>query len=392
MTTTFAPGGIPLSLFRLRTEVVYGDGCAANIGEHVADRGLQRPLVVSDPGIVAAGLLEPVRASLAAAGLAYGTYAAVEADPRVAIVAAGLRQFQDEGCDSVIGVGGGSSMDTAKAVAIWSRNPGRLRDYEGLDQFEQRPAPLFCAPTTVGTASEVTQFLVVTDPEAQFKFTIAGRMVPPLAAFLDPQLVLGLPAPITAATGMDALTHAIESYLSLLATPITEALALHAIRLVGANLRPAVANSRNYSAMANMLVASCLAGMAFNATRLGNVHAMSHPVGAFFHVPHGVANAIILPHVMEFNALAAPRKLIEVGQALGEPVVGLGEMAAARRAVSGVQQLEADIGIPPRLRDVGVQQEAIAAMAVDAMKSGNIPINPRRTAQSDIEGLFERAL
>ena len=257
---------------------------------------------------------------MAAAGLAYETYTAVEPDPRVAVVEAGLRQFEEQGCDSLIGVGGGSSMDTAKAIAIWSRNPGRLRDYEGLDQFEQPPVPLFCAPTTVGTASEVTQFLVVTDPEAQFKFTIAGRMVPPLAAFLDPQLVLGLPAPITAATGMDALTHAIESYLSLLATPLTEALALHAIRLVGANLRPAVANSRNHGAMANMLVASCLAGMAFNATRLGNVHAMSHPVGAFFHVPHGVANAIILPHVMEFNALAVPRKLIEVGQALGEPV------------------------------------------------------------------------
>ena len=139
--------------------------------------------------------------------------------------------------------------------------------------------------------------------------------------------------------------------------------------------------------MANMLVASCLAGMAFNATRLGNVHAMSHPVGAFFHVPHGVANAIILPHVMEFNALAVPRKLIEVGQALGEPLAGQGEMAAARRAVSGVQQLEADIGIPSSLSDVGVQREAIAAMAVDAMKSGNIPINPRRTEQSDIEGV-----
>ena len=392
MSTTFAPGGIPLSLFRLRTEVVYGDGCAANIGEHVVAHGGERPLVISDPGIVAAGLLEPVTSSLAAAGLAYETYTDVEPDPRVAVVEAGLRQFEEQGCDSLIGVGGGSSMDTAKAIAIWSRNPGHLRDYEGLDQFEQPPVPLFCAPTTVGTASEVTQFLVVTDPEAQFKFTIAGKKVPPLAALLDPQLVLGLPAPITAATGMDALTHAIESYLSLLATPLTEALALHAIRLIGANLRPAVANSRNHSAMANMLVASCLAGMAFNATRLGNVHAMSHPVGAFFHVPHGVANAIILPHVMEFNALAVPRKLIEVGQALGEPMAGLGEMAAARRAVSGVQQLEADIGIPESLSDVGVQREAIAAMAVDAMKSGNIPINPRRTVQSDIEGLFERAL
>ena len=155
MTTTLVPGGIPLSLFRLRTEVVYGDGCAANIGEHVVAHGRQRPLVISDPGIVAAGLLEPITSSLAAAGLAYEMYTAVEPDPRVAVVEAGLRQFQEQGCDSLIGVGGGSSMDTAKAIAIWSRNPGRLRDYEGLDQFEQPPVPLFCAPTTVGTASEV---------------------------------------------------------------------------------------------------------------------------------------------------------------------------------------------------------------------------------------------
>ena len=392
MTTTFSPGAVPLSLFRLRTEVVYGDGCSAELGEHIATRGLQRPLVVSDPGIVEAGLLQPVTDSLAAVSLTYGSYAKVESDPSVSVVEAGLQQFREEGCDSIVGVGGGSSMDTAKAIAVWSRNPGRLRDYEGLDQFERPPAPLFCVPTTVGTASEVTQFLVVTDPEARFKFTIAGRMVPPLAAFLDPQLVLGLPAPITAATGMDALTHAVESYASLLATPITEALALHAIRLVGANLRPAVANGHNYSAMANMLVASCLAGMAFNSTRLGNVHAMSHPVGAFFHVPHGIANAILLPHVMEFNALAVPLKLVEVAQALGEPVVGLSEMEAARRAVSGVQLLEADVGIPARLGDVGVKPDAIAAMAADAMKSGNIPINPRLTTQSDIEGLYSRSL
>ena len=232
---------------------------------------------------------------------------------------------------------------------------------------------------------------MITDQAAQFKFAIGGRTTPPLVAFLDPQLVLGLPASVAAATGMDALTHAIESYTSLLATPITEALALHAIRLIAANLRPAVANSHNHGAMSSMLVASCIAGMAFGSSRLGNVHAMAHPLGGHFHITHGIANAVCLPHVMEFNALATPLKMVEMAQAMGEPVIGLTEVDAALQAAAAVRRLEADIGIPSRLRALGVRQDAIPVMAADAFKSGNIAINPRRTSQDDLAALYERA-
>ena len=208
--------------------------------------------------------------------------------------------------------------------------------------------------------------------------------------------MLGLPGNVTAATGMDALTHAIESYTSLLSNPISEGLALHAIRLLAGNIRAAVANSHNVAAMSAMLVGANVAGLAFSNTRLGNVHAMAHPLGAFWHIPHGVANALMLPHVMEFNALAAPMKTIEIGQAMGEPIglasLGGGTMhEAALRAVEAVRKLESDIGIPARLRDLGVDKKSIPDMAADAMKSANIAINPRKTTINEIIGLFEKA-
>lgn len=382
----------PAGLFRCSTQIMMGEGCARQVGPEAAKLGGRRALVISDRGVVGAGHTQTVLKSLEAADVDHRLFDAVEPDPSLSVVEAAQSVYREHHCDFLVAVGGGSSMDTAKAVAILDTNPGDLGDYEGIEKFASPPAPLFCVPTTVGTASEVTQYLVITDPARRFKFTIGGRLVPPRMAFLDPLLTLGLPASVTAATGMDALTHAIESYTSLLANPISEGLALHSIRLIGAHLRPAVANSHHVAAMSNMLLAANMAGLAFNNTRLGNVHAMAHPLGAFFHVPHGLANAIMLPHVMEFNLLATPIKMIEIAQALGEPVAGLTEMDAGMRAVEAVRRLEADISIPPRLSDLGVDRGAVSDMARDAMKSGNIPINPRRTTINEIIALYERAL
>ncbi|MGH2354571.1 MAG: iron-containing alcohol dehydrogenase, partial [Chloroflexota bacterium] len=325
----------------------------------------------------------------------------VEPDPSIEIVERALDAYGSNGCDLLVAVGGGSSMDTAKACAILATNPGKLRSYEGWEKFQEPPAPLFAAPTTVGTASEVTPFVVITDPEAKFKFTIGSPLAAPRIAFLDPLLVLGLPANVTAATGMDALTHAIESYTSLLSNPISAGLALHAIRLISANLRAGVANSHNLAAMSALLVGANVAGLAFSNTRLGNVHAMAHPLGAFWKIPHGVANALMLPHVMEFNALACPQKMIEVAQAMGEPpeTLGLGgrdggavtEYEAGLKAAAAVRRLEQDIGIPARLSDLGVDKSSIPEMAADAMKSANIAINPRKTTINELIGLLERA-
>ncbi|HEX2035506.1 MAG TPA: iron-containing alcohol dehydrogenase [Chloroflexota bacterium] len=391
------PGSVPQTFYN-PTRVVYAEGAAGEIGPHAAKLGAKRVMVVSDPGVVRAGITKPVVDSVSAAGLEVQVYDAVEPDPRVEIVERALEAFKANDCDLLVAVGGGSAMDTAKATAILATNPGRLRAYEGWEKFQHPPAPLFAAPTTVGTASEVTPFLVITDAEAKFKFTIGSPIAAPRIAFLDPLLVLGLPSNVTAATGMDALTHAIESYTSLLSSPISEGLALHAIRLLATNIRAAVANSHNLAAMGAMLVGANVAGLAFSNTRLGNVHAMAHPLGAFWKIPHGVANALMLPHVMEFNAPACPRKMVDIALAMGEPPASLGignalvtEYDAALKAAAAVRRLESDIGIPARLSDLGVDRASIPDMAADAMKSANIAINPRKTTVNEIIGLFERA-
>jgi alcohol dehydrogenase class IV len=391
------PGTVPQTFYN-PTRIIYAEGAAGQIGPHAARLGAKRAMVVSDPGIVRAGLTRPVLESLDGAGLGVEVYDAVEPDPRVELVERALEAYRSAGCDLVVAVGGGSAMDTAKACAILATNPGPLRDYEGWEKFQTPPAPLFAAPTTVGTASEVTPFLVITDAAAKFKFTVGSPQAAPRIAFLDPLLTLGLPANVTAATGMDALTHAIESYTSLLSSPLSEGLALHAIRLLSGSIRAAVANSNNLGAMSNMLVGANVAGLAFSNTRLGNVHALAHPVGAFWKIPHGVANALLLPHVLEYNALACPRKLIDVALALGEPPASLGvgngavtEYDAALGAAAAVRRLERDIGIPERLSDLGVDRASIPDMAADAMKSANIAINPRKTTVNELIGLLERA-
>jgi alcohol dehydrogenase class IV len=388
-------GALPQTFYN-PTRIIFSEGSVGEIGPHAAALGAKRVMVISDPGVVRAGLTEPVVKSITGAGLGAEVYSEVEPDPRIEIVERALAAYQKHKCDLLVAVGGGSSMDTAKAAAILATNPGKLRSYEGWEKFPKQPAPLFAVPTTVGTASEVTPFLVITDPEAKFKFTIGSPLAAPRIAFLDPLLVLGLPGSVTAATGMDALTHAIESYTSLLSTPISEGPALHAIRLLAGSIRTAVANSQNVQAMSNMLVGANVAGLAFSNTRLGNVHAMAHPLGAFWHIPHGVANALMLPHVMEFNALACPGRMIEIAQAMGEPMATLAASGAteydlALRAAAAVRKLETDIGIPARLRDLGVDKASIPDMAQDAMKSANIAINPRKTTINEIIGLYEKA-
>jgi alcohol dehydrogenase class IV len=396
-TAPLRSGSVPQTFYN-PTRVIYSEGAAGQIGPHAALLGAKKVMVVSDPGVVRAGLTRPVIESITGAGLGVEIYDAVEPDPRIEIVERAIETFRSTDCDLVVAVGGGSAMDTAKACAILATNPGPLRSYEGWEKFQHAPAPLFAAPTTVGTASEVTPFVVITDAAAKFKFTIGSPQAAPRMAFLDPLLTLGLPANVTAATGMDALTHAIESYTSLLSSPISEGLALHAIRLLAGNIRAAVANSHNLPAMSAMLVGASVAGLAFSNTRLGNVHALAHPLGAFWKIPHGVANALMLPHVMEFNTLASPRKMIDIALALGETHASLGlgsgavtEYDAALQASVAVRRLERDIGIPATLGELGVDRASIPDMAADAMKSANIAINPRKTTINELIGLLEKA-
>ena len=271
-------------------------------------------------------------------------------------------------------------------------NGGDLESYEGPNKFGNQMLPMISIPTTAGTGSEMTPFAVITIRAKHYKMTIFSIKCLPQVALLDPTLLSTVPPHIAAACGMDALTHAVESFINLQASPVTDAYASEAMRLIGKYLRAYVANREDLTAAGAMLVASSLAGVSFGVARLGNVHAMAHPLGGFFDLPHGIANAILLPHVMRFNLLADSGKYRRIAELLGEDCSGLSDREAATLAIDAVVELSRDVGIPKSLSAVGVTADLIPAMSADAMKSGNILINPRQTTLKDIEDLFRAAL
>ncbi len=380
----------PIFAFEAPTRLTFGPGAVGRLPEAVAGMGA-RALVVSDPGIAQAGILDRVLSLLKDAGVAAEVFAQVEANPSVETVHAAADVFRRARAAFVVAVGGGSAMDVGKMVAVLAAHGGAVHDYEGIGKVPGPTAPVVAVPTTAGTGSEVTTFAVITDRQRRIKMTVGSPHLVPPVALGDPELTLTMPPSLTAATGMDALTHAVECYINTAYNPIAKTLALEAMRLIGRALRAAYANGSNLQARTTMLLASTMAALAFTRTRLGNVHAMSHPLGAHYDVPHGVANAILLPYVMAWNMLACYDTYPQVAQALGERVEGLGPRQAAEAAVEAVRRLARDVGIPERLRDVGVAREGIPRMAEDAMKSGNVLVNPRVTTYQDIVALYEAA-
>mgnify|MGYP003967112807 FL=1 len=376
--------------FRTSTRLIYGQGSLTSLAECFPDS--RKILVATDPGLIGAGIVDRVTATLENAGLSHSVFSAIQGDPRSRFISAGHRQYVRDKCDGIAAVGGGSPMDVAKMIGVLASHGGRIDQYLGMGKVIDDLPPLVCLPTTYGTASEVTPFAVLTNPKTQNKDPVISWKIAPQAAILDPELSVALPPSIGGATGMDALTHALESYINLLATPITEGLALNAIQLVGDNVRLACANDYEMEATQNMLIASTLAGLAFSQTRLGNVHAMSHPVGARFAVHHGLANAILLPYVMEFNLQTRPEKFATIADALGADTEGLDLYEAARLAVDAVRELNEDLGIPEKLGSLGVKRTAIRAMSQAAMQSGNVAVNPRKTRQEDLEEIFKQAI
>ena len=376
--------------FQAPTSITFGVGSASRLGQIVASLG-RSPLVVTDPGVAAAGILQKVLDSLAPAVASVETFSQVEPNPSIETVDRAVAAYRRGRCDCLVACGGGSAMDVAKMAAVLVTHGGGVMDYEGMGKVPGPTVPVVCVPTTAGTGSEVTQFAVITDRARPFKMTVGSPHLVPAAAVCDPSLTLSLPQALTAATGMDALTHGIECYVNTATNPLAKTLALEAIRLVGRYLRTAYATGQHLEARYHMLLASTMAAMAFTRTRLGNVHAMSHPLGARFDVPHGVANAVLLPYVMEWNLIAGMETYPRIAEALGEPTAGLPLRRAAEVAVQAVRRLAADVGIPERLRDLGVTRDAIPALAEDAMKSGNVLVNPRLTRTEDMVHLFERA-
>ncbi|MCK2126774.1 L-threonine dehydrogenase [Thauera aromatica] len=369
-----------------------GAGCLAEAVSAIRGYGFRHALIVTDAGLARAGVAAKVAGLLAAHDIQATVFDGAQPNPTVANVDAGLALLRAKDCDCVISLGGGSPHDCAKGIALVAANGGRIGDYEGVDKSARPQLPLIAINTTAGTASEMTRFCIITDEARHIKMAIVDRNVTPILSVNDPSLMLAKPAALTAATGMDALTHAVEAYVSTAATPITDACALKAVALIAANLRRAVADGKDLEAREQMAYAQFLAGMAFNNASLGYVHAMAHQLGGFYDLPHGVCNAVLLPHVEAFNAPVAAARLAEVARAMGAELGGLDEAAGAERCLAEIRKLAADVGIPAGLAQLGVKAGDIPTLAANALKDACGLTNPRPADQVEIEAIFRGAL
>lgn len=364
----------------------YSPGSSKNVGTELKKLNCQKVCIITDKGVVMAGLLDRVIDSLDTAGIAHALFDQVRPDPDIECVNEAKHAFLNEECDSIIAIGGGSTIDTAKGAAILTTNSGSLMDYAGPDKITNPLPTIIAIPTTCGTGSEVTNVTVITD-DNQFKTPFISDYLIPKVAILDPELLYTLPQGLVASTGMDALTHAIEAYTNKLENWFADVSAIQAIQDISRYIRPA-ANGGDYDALAKMQYASTLAGISFKLSRLGLVHAMSHPVSSFAKVPHGTANAILLPYVMAYNLVGNPEAYAKVARALGIS----NKMSASDTAIAGVKeviQLNHHLGIPKSFKELGMKEEDIPAMIKDTMKSGNVSINPRRVRQEDIEMIYK---
>lgn len=378
--------------YYIPTQIEFGAGALASLPEHVRTLGAGRVLVVGDPGVLRAGLVERVEAALDAGGIEHARFTDVESDPDTQSVDAGAELGKARRCDLVVGVGGGSALDTAKAVALMMVNDGNIRDYVGMGRVPRAGVPVIAIPTTAGTGSEMTIWSVLSDKAEKVKISVGSYLNCARIALLDPELTVSLPPAITAATGMDALTHALESYVNTATQPISEGMSEQAMTLIARSLRRAVHDGGDVAARGDMLLASTIAAMAFNSTRLGVVHAFAMPLGAKFGIPHGLVNAIMLPAVMRFNHLANPRKFARIAEIFGEDVRDLGVEQAAAKAADAVAKLKADIGITAKLGNFGVTEARFDEIVAEAMQSGNVPVNPRQPTVQDMKDLLKAEL
>jgi len=376
--------------FETVRRITFGTGSLENLGNEIKRVNGSKVLVVTDPGLKSAGVVDAVTAALDQARLNYTVFAEVEPDPRVEVALASVKAAQACDPDVIVGLGGGSSLDIAKVTSVLLANGGPIEKYFGMELVPRPGVPLILIPTTAGTGSEMTSICVLSDTKNKVKKGIVSEHMFARAALLDPQLTLALPPRVTAMTGMDALVHAIESFVGVRATVFTDTLNLQAIRLVAANLRPAFAQGQNLAARENMLYASCLAGMAFSNTQNGLDHALALAIGGKFHLPHGLLTAFIIPWVMDYNLIATPGKYFQIAEAFGERTKHLPEIQAARLAVKAVKSLLDDLGISYKLSSYGVPREEFPALAkatVGAVRL--ISNNPRTVTEADVIGILE---
>ena len=372
----------------------FGAGCRESIAIAAARRGFKKAFFVTDKDLIRFKVADKVIEVFEKNNIPYEIYSDVKANPTIANVQNGVAAFTASGADFIVALGGGSAIDTAKGIGIVFNNPefADVKSLEGVADTKKKAVPTFALPTTAGTAAEVTINYVIIDEDAKKKMVCVDPNDIPAVAIVDPELMYSMPKGLTAATGMDALTHAIESYITPGAWVMSDMLELKAIEMIAANLKAAVDNGSDPVAREAMSQAQYIAGMGFSNVGLGIVHSMAHPLGAHYDTPHGVANALLLPYVMEYNAEspAAP-KYIQIAKAMGVNTDGMTEAEGVKAAVEAVKQLSLSIGIPQKLNEIGVRKEDLHTLAVDAFNDVCTGGNPRPTSIEDIEALYNKA-
>ncbi len=380
------------SIFYIPSSNLMGAGCLADAATIVASHGFKNALIVTDTILNQIGVVNKVISLLNQGGVNAVIFDETKPNPTVDNVRSGLKTLKENQCDCVISLGGGSPHDCAKGIALLATNGGEIKDYEGVDKSAKPQLPLIAVNTTAGTASEMTRFCIITDETRHIKMAIVDKHVTPMISVNDPELMLAKPASLTAATGMDALTHAIEAYVSTAATPITDAVALKAIEMIQANLRQAVQQGDDIVARDNMAYAQFMAGMAFNNASLGYVHAIAHQLGGFYNLPHGVCNAILLPYVQQYNNIVAEDRLADVAKAMGVDTSDMTPSDASAAAIAAIRQLSVDVSIPNGLSGLGVKEEDFDILAENALKDACGFTNPKQATHAEIIAILKAAM
>lgn len=383
--------GVSLTKFQV-PDVVFGIGALAELGRCVHRLGGRRPFVVTDGGLVETGWVSAAAEVLTGDGLGSVQWTGLTPNPKDHEIENGFQEYASAGCDVIVAIGGGSCLDAAKGVAILSGNGGAILDYVGVDRVTQPIPPLVMVPSTSGTGADVSQFAVVTDTDHRTKLTIISRTLVPEVTVIDPQLLTTMPDWLNAATGLDALTHAVEAFVSRAHNRLTDQLALHAVSVLTRSLPVTAFHPKELDARVGMAQGALEAGMAFSNAILGATHAMSHQVGGLLDVPHGVVNAVLLPHVIRFNAEACPDRYAQLAAAAGIATEGVAAVDQALLLAELVRTLADSVGVPTGLSVLGMSERVIPQLARTALEDACLGTNPRAISQSDIEFLFRQAL
>lgn len=369
-----------------------GADCLKDAGDQVGELGFKKALIVTDKVLGQIGIVKKVTDVLDNKNIEYAIYDETKPNPTVKNVNDGLALLKEKECDFVISLGGGSAHDCAKGIALLATNGGEIKDYEGVDKSKKPQLPMVGINTTAGTGSEMTLFAIITDEERHIKMALVDKHLTPIIAVNDPMLMLAMPKSLTAATGMDALTHAVEAYVSTAATPITDACAEKAIELISNYLVNAVENGEDVEARDMMAYAEYLAGMAFNNASLGYVHAMAHQLGGFYNLPHGVCNAILLPHVQEYNKATSASRLAKIAKIMGGNIEGLTDEQGADLCIDMIKSLSQTIGISEGLGVLGVKESDFETLATNALNDACSLTNPRKGNLEEVIAIFKKAM